>query len=72
MSDTLRCYWCGHHPVVLQALCPKCGEHLSEIVPPGMGGGLLGRFEVRAWKEIVQAKDREILAFFDSISQGDP
>ncbi len=72
MSDTLQCYWCGHHPVVLNAPCPSCKEHITEIVPPGMGAGFLGRFEVRAWKEIVQVKDREILAFFDSISQGDP
>lgn len=70
--ETLKCYWCGHSPVELQQDCPHCGEPLTEIVPPGMGGGLLGPLKVRFWKTLVQEQDQKVLAIIDQCATEPP
>jgi hypothetical protein len=62
VSDTLQCYWCGHHPVELMQDCPKCGEHLTFLVPPGWGHGLYDILSVKANKDLYEQEDARFLA----------
>lgn len=64
-GPALRCYWCGHTPVVLGAKCPGCNTQLEIITDEPRTP--LGAIATLARKGLVLAEDQRVLQQLDAL-----